>query len=84
MCFGNRSTNIGKPVVITNYETSKSQLRDGVDGVIVPMENEGCARGIVQLIDDKKLQEKLVENACNTDYTNQTEVEKIYKLMENM
>ena len=28
---------LGKPVVITNYATSASQLEDGVDGVIVPM-----------------------------------------------
>lgn len=31
---------LGKPVIITNYATSSSQLRDGVDGMIVPMENE--------------------------------------------
>lgn len=36
---------LGKPVVITRYATSSSQLQDGVDGVIVPMENKGCANG---------------------------------------
>ena len=36
---------LGKPVVITRYATSASQLEEGVDGVIVPMDNEGCAAG---------------------------------------
>ncbi len=35
-----------KPVVITDFPTSKSQLIDGYDGVIVPMDNTGCAKGI--------------------------------------
>ena len=35
---------LGKPVVITRYATSASQLEDGVDGLIVPSDNEGCAK----------------------------------------
>ena len=31
-----------KPVIITNYTTAPSQISDGVDGVIVPMDNEAC------------------------------------------
>ena len=41
---------LGKPVAITDYATAKSQLTDGVDGVIVPMDNEGCAEGIIRLL----------------------------------
>lgn len=36
-----------KPVIVTNYATAGSQIKDGLDGVIVPMDNEGCARGII-------------------------------------
>ncbi len=43
-----------KPVVITRYATSSSQLEDGVDGVIVPMDNEECAAGIAALLRDPK------------------------------
>jgi len=39
-----------KPVVITNYPTASSQLRDGYDGVIVPMELEGCVAGMKAFI----------------------------------
>ena len=35
-----------KPVIVANYTTVKSQIQDGVDGVIVPQDNEGCAQGM--------------------------------------
>lgn len=73
---------LNKPVVITNFETSKSQLTDGFDGIIVPMNNEQCAEGIYKVIKDKKLQQKLIDNTKITDYTNKQELEKIYALLE--
>lgn len=72
---------LNKPVVITNYASSKSQLQDGFDGVIVPMDNQGCADGIVKVIDDKDLQNQLIENTKKTDYSNSKEIEKLYKLI---
>ena len=71
-----------KPVVITDYATSGSQLEDGVDGVIVPMDNEGCANGIADIIQSQELQQRLSDNSKQRDYTNATEIQKIYKLME--
>jgi glycosyltransferase involved in cell wall biosynthesis len=71
-----------KPVIITNYTTSVSQLENGVDGIIVPMDNEGCAAGIKSLIGDKALQSRLIENCRNRDFENEKEVEKIYSLIE--
>lgn len=71
-----------KPVVITNYATSASQLRDGYDGIIVPMDNEGCAEGIAAVLRDAELQHRLVENTKKNDYTNAGEIEKLYRLIE--
>lgn len=71
-----------KPVVITRYATSASQLEDGVDGVIVPMDNEGCAEGIAAVIRDEKLRQKLIKNTKARDYTNAEEIQKIYRVME--
>ena len=71
-----------KPVVITRYATSASQLEDGVDGVIVPMDNEGCAKGIAAVLQNEKLRQHLIENTRNKDYTNAREIEKIYQVME--
>ena len=58
---------LGKPVVITDYETSSSQLIDGVDGVIVPMNSEGCAAGIVSLLEDKERMKKLANQCKSTE-----------------
>ena len=73
---------LGKPVVITNYATSAGQLEDGVDGVIVPIDNAGCAAGIAALLRDPVRMRALSENCAKRDYTNSAEVEKIYALME--
>lgn len=75
---------LNKPVVITSYATSASQLEDGVDGVIVPMDNEGCAAGIAAVLRDEALRQKLTENTKIRDYTNAGEIEKIYRLLENV
>lgn len=70
-----------KPVIITNYATAYSQLKDGYDGIIVPMDNDGCAEGIYKVLTDKKLMEQLSFNCSKNDYTNSKEIEKIYKLI---
>ncbi|MDD6076550.1 MAG: glycosyltransferase [Bacteroidales bacterium] len=70
-----------KPIVVTNYPTASSQIKDGVDGVIVPMDNEGCAKGLARVIMDEALQKRLVDYLQAHDYGNEAEVEKIYQLL---
>ena len=72
---------LGKPVVITNYLTAKSQIKQGVDGVIVPLENESCAKGIIEFIENKDLQKKIIDYLQTHDYGNEKEIEKIYSLI---
>lgn len=71
-----------KPVVVTNYPTAPSQIRSGIDGVIVPMDNEGCAHGLAEVICDKPLQERIITHLKTHDYGNESEVEKIYTLID--
>lgn len=71
-----------KPVVVTAYPTAASQIRDGIDGVIVPLDNEGCARALAEFIKDKEKQKSLIEYCTNNDFGNRTEVEKIYNLLK--
>ena len=70
-----------KPVVVTNYPTAPSQIRSGIDGVIVPMDNEGCAHSLAEVICDKPLQERIITYLKTHDYGNESEVEKIYTLI---
>lgn len=73
---------LNKPVIITHYPTAGSQVDDGIDGIIVPLDNVGCATEMKRLIEDKELMEQLVQNCKRRDYSNAQEVEKIYQLME--
>lgn len=73
---------LNKPVVITNYATSSSQLKHGYDGMVVPMDNMGCAKGIAAVIMNNQLQLQLTENTKKSNYTNAGEIEKIYKMIE--
>lgn len=71
-----------KPVVITNFATSASQLQDGYDGIIVPMKNEECAMKIVELLKDEKRMNQLIDNTYKNDYSNRQELEKLYALIK--
>ena len=46
------------------------------------MDNEGCARGLAEVVTDKALQERLVDYLKKHDYGNESEVDKIYKIVE--
>ena len=70
-----------KPVIITNYPTAKSQLEDGVDGIIVPLDNMQCACHISDIIQDKSLISRLIENVENKDYSNKKEISKINNII---
>lgn len=72
---------LGKPVVITAYPTAASQVEHAVDGYIVPLDNEGCARGLAEFICNTSLQEQIRHNLLTRDYANLSEVEKIYALL---
>lgn len=70
---------LNKPVVITNFPTSASQLTDGVDGAIVPNDVDGAAEGIAAFIKDTHKQEQIIEYLHTHHYGNESEVDKIYK-----
>ena len=72
---------LGKPVVITNYATSKSQLEDKVDGVIVSLDNQGCADEIECILKNSILLNRLTENCNRRDYSNKEEIIKVYNLL---
>lgn len=70
-----------KPVIITNYPTANSQVMDGVDGVIVPMDVDKCAQKMIEFISDRTKQKEIVEYLKAHDYGNECEIEKIYALL---
>ena len=71
-----------KPVVVTNYPTASSQIKNGDDGIIVPLDNEGCAKGLAKFILDTEKQNHIIEYLKAHDYGNVEEVEKIYDIIK--
>lgn len=70
-----------KPVAVTAYPTASSQIQDGVDGVIVPLDNEGAALGLNSLIENRDLQNRLSAYLATHNYSNEDEVRKIYQIL---
>ena len=60
---------LGKPVVITEYPTSHSQVNDGVDGLIAPIEPRKCAELIAELVKNDKMLKELEKNCLSMDYS---------------
>lgn len=71
-----------KPVIITNYPTAKSQINNGVDGVICELDNKKVAETIYKLAMDRDKQQSLIDHLSQHDYAGLTEVKKIYKLLD--
>ncbi|MDG0791781.1 glycosyltransferase [Cohnella ginsengisoli] len=69
---------LGKPVLITNYTTAASQVRNGIDGWIAELSVEGIADGIERLYRDEALRSELSANCLRTDYSGSEGLEKLY------
>jgi glycosyltransferase involved in cell wall biosynthesis len=72
---------LGKPVIITNFPTAKSQLENGVDGYICELSVKGIVDGIEKLLKDSEFKSRLSDNCRKKDYSNSSEVEKFYNLI---
>lgn len=70
-----------KPIIITSYPTARSQVKDGVDGIIVSQDNEDCARGISAAINNTDVLKSVTSYLSTHDYGNESEVERIYRLL---
>lgn len=70
-----------KPVIITNYPTAKSQIQDGVDGVICELDNQKIAEAIYELANNQEKQQTFIDYLRTHDYAGMREVEKLYDLL---
>lgn len=70
-----------KPIVITNYTTAGSQVKDGFDGYITELSIEGIVIGIEKLYNYPVIRKELINNCRNTNYGNSYELDKLYKII---
>lgn len=73
---------LARPVLITDFTTARSQVRDGFDALIVPQDEESIADAIERMLSDEALRQTLSDNTKQCDYANTLEVEKIYRMIE--
>lgn len=67
------------PIIITNYPSSKDQIINNYNGLIVEISSESIAEGIELLILDKNLRNKLINNSKNNKFDNEKSLEIFYK-----
>lgn len=72
---------VGKPILITNYPTSKSQIINGEEGFICELSVDGLQEGIKKIVEDEELRQSLVSRLMEKDYRNNYELKNLYKLM---
>lgn len=72
---------LGKPVIITDYPTSSSQVQNGVDGVIVPMPWPECADAMSAALNAEGLKDSIEDYLSLHDYGNEKEITKLYSLL---
>ena len=70
-----------KPVVVTDYSTARNQVKDGVDGAVVPLDKEKCAEGLIGLIRSEGQMHTLCNNLSESGFGNESEVEKVSMLL---
>ena len=47
------------------------------------MDNESCAKEIINLMENDGMRELIIGNCKSTNYSNKDEIKKIYNLIEN-
>lgn len=71
-----------KPIVCTNFETTKEIINNNIDGLIVDIDEKSLYEGIKRLIDDKTLRDKIQSNLnAEKSYNSTNEIDKIYSLI---
>ena len=74
---------LGKPIVSTNFPVIYNQITNDYNGLVVEMNGEAIADGILRLIKDSALKERLVGNLLKEHNTTaETESAKVIKLIE--
>jgi glycosyltransferase involved in cell wall biosynthesis len=69
-----------KPIVVTNYKTVNDQISDGMNGLIVDMNEDGISNGVETLIKHIDIKNKLINNLNLEKLGTEEEIKKLYQI----
>lgn len=72
---------LGKPVIVSQFPTSYSQVHDGFDGLILPLETEAFATSLSEILHNPHILKRLENNCTKNDYSNFSEADKVLELI---
>ena len=75
---------LGKPVVIADYPTSRSQIDNGVDGFICPLESEAFAAALGGILADAEARKRVIRGIAESDKHRDTDLNKFYGLLKGV
>ena len=73
---------LAKPILITNYSTSASQITHNIDGIICEQSIDDIADAIIKLFQDDTLRSDLSTHCKKQDYSNKEELASLYNLFD--
>ena len=73
---------LNKPILVTNYATVGASINNGENGLIVSMNGESVAEGLMKLSENQQLRNQLVENLKKEKTGNEEEINKYIQLIE--
>jgi len=72
---------LNRPVITTKFDAVFNQMKDGKNGLVVGMNGEEVCEGIIRLIQDRNLNESIVNYLKQEKKGNLEELDKIYQLI---
>lgn len=79
----NEAKILAKPIIITNFETASSHINHNYNGIIAEMDAISVANELERLILDENLKIKFKTNLEKEELGTETEIDKLYKLIEH-
>lgn len=74
---------LGKPIILTNFNTAKDQIDHDINGMIVEMDAFSVAEGIKKYFGDVSYCDKITSKLKEQSWGTENEIQKLYHLIEN-
>lgn len=70
-----------KPIIITNYNSAKDQIKNRKTGLIVDNSVDGIYKGVKEMLIDSNTRESIIKNLRETNWSNEDEIDNLYKIL---